>query len=358
MSMKGLILAGGRGTRLRPLTYTRAKQLIPIANKPNLFYVVEDLAKAGIIDIGVVISPETGAEVQEALCDGEQFGVHFTFIRQHAPLGLAHAVKTAEAYLADEPFVMYLGDNLLSGGIVHVVDGYRAGEHHAIVLLTPVDNPSQFGVALLDARGRVVRLMEKPKEPPSNLALVGVYLFDPVIHEVIARLEPSERGEYEITDAIQGLIDRDYHVEAHHVRGWWKDTGKPEDLLDANRLILAQLTRDIQGEHAGSEISGEVVIEPHARLVRSIIRGPAHIAAGALIEDSYIGPYTAIGRQARIVRSEVEYSILLDEAEICDLPYRLDASVIGQGVVVHGNTNGLRRHTVQLFLGDRSRVRL
>jgi glucose-1-phosphate thymidylyltransferase len=358
MPVKGLILAGGQGTRLRPLTYTRAKQLIPIANKPNLFHVVEDLSKAGITDIGVIISPETGAEVQEALHDGGQFGVRFTFIQQHAPWGLAHAVKTAAAYLADEPFDMYLGDNLLSGGIVHVVEGYRVGAQHAIFLLTPVENPSQFGVALLDARGRVVRLMEKPKEPPSNLALVGVYLFDPIIHEVIDSLKPSERGEYEITDAIQGLIDRDYRVEAHQVRGWWKDTGKPEDLLDANRLVLAQLARDIRGELDGSEVSGEVVIEPTARLVRSIVRGPAHIATGALIEDSYVGPYTAIGRRARIVRSEVEYSILLDEAEICDLPYRLDASVIGQGVVVDGNTRGPRRHTVQLFLGDRSRVRL
>jgi glucose-1-phosphate thymidylyltransferase len=356
--MKGLILAGGQGTRLRPLTYTRAKQLIPIANKPNLFYVVEDLAKAGITNIGVVISPETGAEVQEALGDGERFGVRLSFIQQQAPLGLAHAVKTAQPYLADDPFIMYLGDNLLSGGIAHLVSGYRAGEHHAILLLTPVDNPSQFGVALLDVRGRVIRLMEKPKDPPSNLALVGVYLFDPVIHEVIAGLEPSWRGEYEITDAIQGLIDRDYHVEAHHVRGWWKDTGKPEDLLDANRLVLAQLQRDIRGTLEGSELAGEVVIEPAARIVRSVIRGPAHIAAGAVVEDSYIGPYTALGRDSRVIRSEVEYSILLNEAEICDLPYRLDASVIGQGVVVHGNNSGPRKHTLQLVLGDRSRVRL
>ena len=356
--MKGLILAGGQGTRLRPLTYTRAKQLIPIANKPNLFYVVEDLAKAGITNIGVVISPETGAEVQGALGDGERFGVRLSFIQQQAPLGLAHAVKTAQPYLADDPFIMYLGDNLLSGGIAHLVSGYRAGEHHAILLLTPVDNPSQFGVALLDVRGRVIRLMEKPKDPPSNLALVGVYLFDPVIHEVIAGLEPSWRGEYEITDAIQGLIDRDYHVEAHHVRGWWKDTGKPEDLLDANRLVLAQLQRDIRGTLEGSELAGEVVIEPAARIVRSVIRGPAHIATGAVVEDGYIGPYTAIGRDSRVIRSEVEYSILLNEAEICDLPYRLDASVIGQGVVVHGSHNGPRKYTLQLVLGDRSRVRL
>jgi glucose-1-phosphate thymidylyltransferase len=356
--MKGLILAGGQGTRLRPLTYTRAKQLIPIANKPNLFYVVEDLAKAGITDVGVVISPETGAEVQAALGQGERFGVRFTFIRQLAPLGLAHAVQTAQPYLANDPFLMYLGDNLLSGGIAHVVNGYRAGEHQAIVLLTPVENPSQFGVALLDGHGRVKRLVEKPQEAPSNLALVGVYLFDAVIHEIIARLAPSWRGEYEITDAIQGLIDRGYHVEAHHVRGWWKDTGKPEDLLEANRLVLAQVARDIRGEQADSEVTGEVVIEPGARIVRSLIRGPVHIATGAWVEDSYIGPYTAIGQGSRVIRSEVEYSILLNEAEIGDLPYRLDASVIGQGVVVHGNHTGPRKHTLQLILGDRSRVRL
>ena len=356
--MKGLILAGGKGTRLRPLTYTRAKQLIPIANKPNLFYVVEDLAKAGITDIGVVISPETGAEVREALGDGGDFGVHFSFILQEAPLGLAHAVKTARQYLAKDSFVMYLGDNLLSGGITHLVAEYQAGEHHAVVLLTPVDDPSQFGVALLDAHGRVVQLVEKPKEPPSNLALVGVYLFDPAIHEVIATLKPSWRGEYEITDAIQGLIDAGHRVKANHVRGWWKDTGKPEDLLDANRLVLAQLHRDIRGKCVGSDIAGEVVVEAEVCIRRSVIRGPAHIAQGALVEDSYIGPYTAVGQHAKVIHSEVEYSILLNEAEICDLPYRLDASVIGQGVVVHGNTKGPRKHTLQLVLGDRSRVML
>ena len=356
--MKGLILAGGKGTRLRPLTYTRAKQLIPIANKPNLFYVVEDLARAGVTDIGVVISPETGVEVREALGKGDAFGVCFTFIQQEAPLGLAHAVRTARGYLAGDPFVMYLGDNLLSGGIAHLVADYQPGEHHAVVLLTPVDNPSQFGVAVLDECGRVAQLVEKPKDPPSNLALVGVYLFDAVIHEIIATLEPSWRGEYEITDAIQGLIDAGHRVRAHHVRGWWKDTGKPEDLLDANRLVLSQLLRNIQGTCENSEIAGEVVTEAEACIRRSVIRGPAHIAQGALVEDSYIGPYTAVGQNSRVIRSEVEYSILLDEAEICDLPYRLDASVIGQGVVVHGNTNGPRKHTLQLVLGDRSRVKL
>lgn len=356
--MKGLILSGGKGTRLRPLTYTRAKQLIPIANKPNLFYVVEDLVKADIRDIGVVISPETGDEVREALGDGSRFGVRFTYIVQPAPLGLAHAVKTAREFLGNEPFLMYLGDNLLSGGIAHLVEEYESGNYHAIVLLTPVENPSQFGVAVLDESDRVVRLVEKPREYISNLALVGVYVFHPVIHDVIETLQPSWRGEYEITDAIQGLLDRGYNVKAHRVRGWWKDTGKPEDLLDANRLVLSQISRRIEGQVIESEITGEVVVEEEACIVRSVIRGPVHIARGALVEDSYVGPYTAVGVNTRVVRSQVEYSILLNDAEIYDLPYRLDASVVGQGVVIQGKHNGPQKYTMRLVLGDRSRVEL
>ena len=355
--MKGLILSGGKGTRLRPLTHTRAKQLIPIANKPNLYYVVEDLVAAGITDIGVIISPETGEEIRQSLGSGDRWGVGFTFIVQDEPLGLAHAVKTARGFLGDEPFVMYLGDNLLSGGIAHLVEEYDRTRPDSIVLLTEVANPSQFGVAELGENGKVLRLVEKPKNPPSNLALVGVYLFGPAIHPVIDRLQPSWRGEYEITDAIQGLIDAGKAVTAHLVRGWWKDTGKPEDLLEANRLVLSQVARDVRGEVVDSELAGEVVVEPGARIVRSEVRGPAHIAAGALIQDAYVGPYTSIGRDARVVGSEVEYSILLDEAELCRLPCRVDASVIGQAVRVEA-TGGTRRNTVQLVLGDRSQVRL
>jgi len=356
--VKGLILSGGKGTRLRPLTYTRAKQLIPIANKPNLYYVVEDLVRAGVTDIGVIISPDTGDEVKAALGDGGRFGARFSFILQPQPLGLAHAVKVAREYLGDDPFVMYLGDNLLSGGIAHLVAEYRRTMPHALVLLTPVDDPRQFGVAVLDGAGRVVRLVEKPAVPPSELALVGVYLFSPAVHDVIAGLRPGRRGEYEITDAIQGLIDRGGRVTAHQVRGWWKDTGKPEDLLEANRLVLSQLTRRLEGEVTASEVAGEVVLEAGATVSRSVIRGPVHVARGAVVEESYLGPYTAVGPGARVIRSEVEYSIVLGEAELCDLPYRLDASVIGQGVAVRGQANGPRRHTLQLVLGDRSVVRL
>ncbi|KPK85331.1 MAG: glucose-1-phosphate thymidylyltransferase [Phycisphaerae bacterium SM23_33] len=356
--MKGLILSGGKGTRLRPLTFTRAKQLIPIANKPNLFYVVENLAEAGITDIGVIISPETGQEIRSALGDGGRWKVRFSFIVQEAPLGLAHAVKTAAAFLGRDPFVMYLGDNLLSGGIRHLVQEYSRGQADSIVLLTPVDNPGQFGVAELDGEGKVVRLMEKPKDPPSNLALVGIYLFSPAVHEVIETLQPSWRGEYEITDAIQGLIDRGLRVSAKQVSGWWKDTGKPEDLLEANRLVLSQIARDIRGELSGSEVAGEVVVEAGARIVRSEVRGPAHIAAGALIEDAYVGPYTSIGRDAKVVRSEIEYSIVLDGTALQNLPRRIDASVIGQGVLVDGRAEGPKQSTLRLVLGDQSQVML
>jgi glucose-1-phosphate thymidylyltransferase len=263
--MKGLILAGGKGTRLRPLTFTRAKPLIPIANKPNLFYAVEDLVAAGITDIGVVIGPETGDEVKAAMGDGSRFGAHFSYILQECPRGIAHAVTVSQDFLGDDLFMMYLGDNLLSGGISHLIDQYKKNPCDCIVLTTAVENPSQFGVAILDEAGNAVRLLEKPKDPPSNLALVGVYLFSPEIHRVIAELKPSARGEYEITDAIQGLINYGRKVVALQVKGWWKDTGKPEDLLDANRLVLSSYTRKIDGLIEDSEVVGEVVLEPGAK---------------------------------------------------------------------------------------------
>ena len=354
--MKGLILSGGKGTRLRPLTFTRAKQLIPIANKSNLLYVVDDLVAAGVSDLGIVISPDTGDEIRQHLLEARPEGVQFTFIEQRQPLGLAHAVQTAQGFLGDESFVMYLGDNLLSGGIGHLVQEYEDSHPDAIVLLTRVENPQQFGVAVLDPEGRVLRLVEKPKVPPSDLALVGVYLFSPRIHEVIRTLKPSWRGEYEITEAIQGLVDRERPVVAHLVRGWWKDTGKPEDLLEANRLVLSQVTRRIEGEVTECEMLGEVVVEPGARVTRSELRGPIHIASGAVVEDSYVGPYTSIGQGSRVIGSEVEFSILLPQCEVVQVPYRLDASVIGQGAVVTRETRRRRQHTVGLVVGDFSRI--
>lgn len=354
--MKGLILSGGKGTRLRPLTHTRAKQLVPIANKANLDYAVEDLVRAGITDIGVVISPETGEEVQRHLEQG-QFGpkVQFSFILQDRPGGLAHAVKIARDYLRDEAFVMYLGDNLLDGGISHLLEPYRAGGVDACILLTRVPNPSSFGVAVKE-NGRIVRLVEKPKEFISDLALVGVYLFTPRIHEIIAVLKPSPRGELEITEAIQQLLEAGGNVHAEEVRGYWKDTGKPDDLLDANRLVLSRIDRNIEGTVEDSEIVGEVEIQAGAVVRHSRLRGPISIAANAVIEDSYIGPYTSIGEHARVIGSEVEYSILMRGAKLEHLPQRLDSSILGEEAEVRGEPS--RRNTVQFFLGDRSTVKL
>ena len=356
--MKGLIMSGGKGTRLRPLTFTRAKQLIPIANKPNLFYVIEDLVGAGIEEIGVVISPETGPEIRAALGHGERWGCKLTFIEQDRPAGLADAVRTAQGFLGDDSFVTYLGDNILSGGITALVDEFRAQQPDALLLLTPVEDARQFGVAVVNERGEVVQLIEKPQNPPSNLALVGVYVFTKAIHDVIATLKPSGRGEYELTDAIQGLLESGKRVSVHQVRGWWKDTGKAEDLLEANRMVLSQVRRDIQGEVVESQILGDVVLEEGARVVRSMVRGPAHIARGALVQDSFVGPYSSVGTGVQIINSEIEYSLLLQDSRIESLSCRLDSSVIGQGVLVHGGADQRRRNTCQLVVGDYSQVHL
>jgi glucose-1-phosphate thymidylyltransferase len=355
--VKGLILSGGRGTRLRPLTHTRAKQLVPIANKANLDYAVDDLVRAGITDIGVVISPETGDEVRRHL-ETSSFGagVRFTFILQDHPGGLAHAVKIARDYLQNDPFVMYLGDNLLDGGISHLLEPYRAGGVDACILLTRVPNPSSFGVAVKDADGRIVRLVEKPKEFLSDLALVGVYLFTPRIHQIISDLKPSPRGELEITEAIQQLLQSGGNVHAEEVRGYWKDTGKPDDLLDANRLVLSRLRANVRGTVENSEIVGEVEIQPGAVVRNSRLRGPISIAAHALIEDSYIGPYTSIGEHARVIGSEVEYSILMRGSRLETLAKRLDSSILGEDAEVIGEPH--KRNTVQFFLGDKSSVKL
>jgi glucose-1-phosphate thymidylyltransferase len=354
--MRGLILSGGRGTRLQPFTHTRAKQLMPIANKANLDYAVEDLTRAGISDIGIIVSPETGDAVEAHLGDGTKYGAQFTFIRQTTPGGLAHAVRIARDYLSDSPFVMYLGDNLLDGGINHLLEPHLRGEADACILLTKVSNPSSFGVAVRDETGRVIKLVEKPKEFISDFALVGVYLFTPVIHDVIANLKPSARGELEITDAIQGLVDLGLRVHAEQVRGWWKDTGKPEDLLDANRLILSKLEGDVQGTVTDSSIIGEVFVHATATVKNSKIRGPVNIAAGAIIENSYVGPYTSIGANAKVISSEVEYSILIDGASLENIPNRVDSSILGERASVTGSQG--QRSTVQFFLGDGSGVNL
>src|ERR1700761_4761853 len=300
--LKGLILSGGKGTRLRPITYTSAKQLVPWATKPVLFYGIEAMAAAGIRDVGIIIAPETGGEIREAAGDGERFGVKITYIEQDAPLGLAHAVLTAEPFLGSDPFVMYLGDNLLQGGIEDLVSAFRRNQPEALILLTQVPDPQNFGVAELDANGGVTRLVEKPKEPASDLALVGVYMFTPRIHEAAKAIQPSGRGELEITDAIQWLVDAEASVESHVVRGWWKDTGRLADMLEANRLILERVERRVDGELSDAQVEGRVIVEAGAILERATVRGPAIIGAGAVVRDAYVGPYTAVGRHCVIER--------------------------------------------------------
>jgi glucose-1-phosphate thymidylyltransferase len=352
--MKGLILSGGKGTRLRPITHTSAKQLVPVANKPVLFYGIEAMADAGIEEIGIIIAPETGDEIRTAVGDGSRFGVRVEFIVQDAPLGLAHAVLTAEPFLGKDPFVMYLGDNLLQGGISDLVDAFREHDPDALILLTPVPDPQNFGVAETDDDGRVTRLVEKPPEPKSDLALVGVYMFTALIHEAARAIEPSGRGELEITDAIQWLLDSGRRVEPHVVRGWWKDTGRLDDMLEANRLILDTLLPDIQGELIDSQVEGRVVVQAGARLERSTVRGPAIIGAGARITDAYIGPYTAIGEGCVIEHSEVEHSILLENSSVRHLGGRMESSLLGKNVTV---ARGERQPRAYRFMvGDNSEI--
>ncbi len=354
--LKGLILSGGKGTRLRPITHTSAKQLVPVANKPVLFYGLEAMAEAGITDVGVIIAPETGDEIRAAAGDGERFGVSITYIEQEAPLGLAHAVLTAEEFLGQTPFVMYLGDNLLRDGISELVAAFRSEAPDALILLTPVDDPEHYGVAELDD-GKVARLAEKPPEPKTNLALVGVYMFTPAIFEAARAIEPSGRGELEITDAIQQLVDSGLRVDPHIVHGWWKDTGQVQDMLEANRLILDDLEARVDGEVVDSRMEGRVVVESGARLERATVRGPAIIGAGARIADAYIGPYTAIGDDVEISNAEIEHSIILAGSSVRDLQGgRVEASLIGRNVAIV-RTRDLPK-AYRFVIGDSAEIEL
>jgi glucose-1-phosphate thymidylyltransferase len=355
-SLKGLILSGGAGTRLRPITHTSAKQLVPVANKPVLFYGIEALVDAGVEEIGIIIAPETGDEIRAAAGDGSAFGASITYIVQDEPAGLAHAVLTAEDFIGGSPFVMYLGDNLLRDGLRGLVSTFRAEEPDALILLTPVDDPQSYGVAELNGE-RIVRLIEKPKDPPSNLALVGVYLFMPAIFDAARALEPSWRGELEITEAIQGLIDDGHRVHSEVVRGWWKDTGQLADMLEANRLVLEELETRVDGDvDEGSRVEGRVVVEAGATLVRSVVRGPAVIGAGACIEDAYIGPYTSIGEEVHVRRSEVEHSIILSGSVVEDLGTRMEASLLGRDVKLT-RSDGMPK-TLRLLVGDKCEIEI
>ena len=352
--LKGLILSGGKGTRLRPLTHTSAKQLVPVANKPVLFYGIEAMAAAGIREVGIIIAPETGAEIRTAAGSGERFGVEITYIEQEAPLGLAHAVLTAEPFLAGAPFVMYLGDNLLRNGITDLVEAFRSDEPDALILLTPVPDPEHYGVAELDGGNRVSRLVEKPPDPQTNLALVGVYMFTPAILDAARAIAPSGRGELEITDAIQHLVDGGRRVDPHIVHGWWKDTGQVQDMLEANRLILDDLEERVEGELVDSRVEGRVAIEAGVRLERATVRGPAIIGAGSVVRDAYIGPYTAVGEGCTVDRCEIEHSIVLSGSSIEDLQGRIEASLIGKNVRI-ARTPALPR-AYRFVVGDNAEI--
>lgn len=353
--MKGLILSGGKGTRLRPLTYTSAKQLVPVANKPVLFYGIESIVDAGITDIGIIVG-DTSDEIRAAVGDGEQFGARVTYIEQDAPRGLAHAVMIAEDFIGDDSFVMYLGDNLIAGGITSLVREFEELGCNAQILLAEVPNPQQFGVAELDDANTVRRLVEKPAEPRSNLALVGVYMFDPNIFQSVHLIEPSQRNELEITDAIQNLIDRGFEVHPHKVRGWWKDTGKLADMLEANRIVLESLDM-----HRGagkvcerSSVEGRVELGDGVELVDSLVRGPAVIGAGCRLEHAFVGPYTSIGDGCRLTRCEIENSIVLEGSEIRDISLRIDGSLVGRNTRIVKTE--FKPKAYRFMLGDNSEV--
>ena len=353
--MKALVLSGGSGTRLRPITHTSAKQLVPVANKPVLFYGLEAIAAAGITDVGIVVG-DTAPEIEAAVGDGSAFGIQTTYIRQHAPLGLAHAVAVARDFLQEDDFVMYLGDNFIVGGITSLIEEFSAARPAAQIMLTRVRNPRSFGIAELDLDGRVRRLEEKPQDPKSDLALVGVYMFTPAVHEAVAALKPSWRGELEITEAIQWLLDHGRTVNSTLITGYWKDTGNVTDMLEVNRLVLETTEPRLDGMvEPDCEIIGRVAVEAGAHVAASRIVGPAIIGAGSKVTGSYIGPFTAIAEDCAVDDSEIEYSIVLRGASIRGVR-RIEASLIGREAEVTPAPRVPRAH--RLVLGDHSKVQI
>jgi glucose-1-phosphate thymidylyltransferase len=355
--MKALILAGGSGTRLKPITHTIPKQLLPVANKPILFYVMDQIREAGITDIGIIISPETGSYIKEAVGDGSRWDSRITYVLQSDPLGLAHAVKTAWDFLGDSPFLMFLGDNLIEGGVKSFVQEFDDHSPDALVLLKEVPDPRLFGVAELNGKGEVIHLVEKPKDPRTNLALVGVYLFTPEIHSAIGQIKPSWRGELEITDAIQKLLEVNKEIRSHILTGWWLDTGKKDDLLEANRVVLdSLLKRDVKGEiDPESKIVGRVEIKEGTSVENSTVRGPVSIAEGCQIRNSFIGPFTSIGACTTVEDSSVGHSVILENSRIHRIE-RLEDSLIGTGVELKRADE--RFKAVRLFVGCDSRLEL
>jgi len=353
--VKALVLSGGSGSRLRPITHTSAKQLVPVANKPVLFYGLEAIRDAGITDVGIVVG-ETEPAIRDAVGDGAAFGLNVAYLRQDAPRGLAHAVLIARDFLGDDDFVMYLGDNFIVGGIAGLVDEFRTGRPDAQIMLTSVPDPRQFGVAELDTAGEVIGLEEKPREPKSDLALVGVYIFTPAVHEAVAELKPSWRGELEITEAIQWLIDHGRKVRSTTITGYWKDTGNVADMLEVNRMVLEGLEPACSGEvDAETELIGRVAIGSGAQISGCRIVGPVVIGAGTRVSGSYIGPFTSVERDCVIADSEIEYSIVLRGASIKGVR-RIEASLIGHEVEVTPAPRVRKAH--RLILGDHSKVQI
>jgi len=354
--MKGLILSGGKGTRLYPLTYTSAKQLIPVANKPVLFRVIESIRDAGITDIGIVVG-DTADEIERAVGRGGRWGVNITYIPQDKPLGLAHAVKISEEFLGQDRFVMFLGDNVIQGGISPLIAQFAQSEYNSQIVLTRVDQPEQYGVAELDADGRIVKLIEKPKEPPSDLALVGIYMFDHHIFEAVKAIKPSWRGELEITDAIQWLVENKFNVYPYVHRGWWIDTGRPGDMLEANSLVLEELTPAISGYvDRDSEVDSRVTVEKGAEIINSVVRGPAIIGEDTRIVNAYVGPFTSIYHHCLVENAEVSRSIVLEHSQIRNISRRIEDSLIGRHVVLHRSP--IRPRAYKFTLGDHSHVGL
>ena len=352
--MKGLILSGGTGTRLYPLTYTSAKQLIPVANKPILYRVIESIRDAGIDDIGIVVG-STAEQIREAVGRGGRGGVNITYIPQEKPLGLAHAVKVAQPFIGDDRFVMFLGDNVIQGGISPLIREFASSEWNSQIVLTRIAHPEQYGVAELDDSGRIVRLVEKPKNPPSDLALVGIYMFDKHIHEAVDGIKPSWRGELEITDAIQWLVDHDYAVHPYIHRGWWIDTGQPGDMLEANDLVLEELDYKVEGYvDRDSQVGRRVTVERGAEIINSVVRGPSIIGENTRIVNSYIGPFTSIYHDVLVENSEIEHSMVLEHSHITDVGTRIQDSLIGRDVVI--NRSPIRPRALKLTLGDHSKV--
>jgi glucose-1-phosphate thymidylyltransferase len=354
--MKGLVLSGGKGTRLYPLTYTSAKQLIPVANKPVLFRVIEAIRDAGVNDIGIVVG-DTAEEIRRAVGNGTRWGVNIRYIPQDAPLGLAHAVKISQDFLGDERFVMFLGDNVIQGGISPLIAQFGTSDYSCQIVLTQVSVPEQYGVAELDEKGRIVRLVEKPKQPPSDLALVGIYMFDPCIFDAVNSITPSWRGELEITDAIQWLVEHGCSVYPYIHRGWWIDTGKPGDMLEANSLVLEELVPRIDGYvDRSSEVDSRVTVEKGAEVINSVIRGPAIIGEDTRIVNAYVGPFTSIYHHVQVENAEISRSIVLEHSQIRDLELRIEDSLIGRHVIIQRSP--IRPRAYKFTLGDHSQLGL